>query len=79
MSRSLSSGAHSRDPLAHPGYEVANLPVMPALVAGIHVLLRCCEDVDGRIKPGHDKSLSETPALALTVGGRFNGAKGHSR
>jgi hypothetical protein len=30
--------------------------VMPALVAGIHVFLRCLrkQDVDGRDKPGHD-------------------------
>jgi hypothetical protein len=30
--------------------------VMPALVAGIHVLLPFCgiKDVDGRVKPGHD-------------------------
>jgi hypothetical protein len=28
---------------------------MPALVAGIHVLLLCSKkDVDGRDKPGHD-------------------------
>jgi len=29
---------------------------MPALVAGIHVLLSFCgiKDVDGRVKPGHD-------------------------
>jgi hypothetical protein len=28
---------------------------MPALVAGIHVLLPdCFKDVDGRDKPGHD-------------------------
>jgi hypothetical protein len=28
---------------------------MPALVAGIHVLLfECSKDVDGRVKPGHD-------------------------
>jgi hypothetical protein len=29
---------------------------MPALVAGIHVLLPFCgiKDVDGRVKPGHD-------------------------
>ncbi len=27
---------------------------MPALVAGIHVLLRRSKDVDGRDKPGHD-------------------------
>jgi len=30
---------------------------MPALVAGIHVLLTAAkEDVDGRDKPGHDES-----------------------
>jgi hypothetical protein len=29
---------------------------MPALVAGIHVLLSSSgEDVDGRVKPGHDE------------------------
>jgi hypothetical protein len=28
---------------------------MPALVAGIHVLLRRKKDVDGRDKPGHDE------------------------
>jgi hypothetical protein len=29
---------------------------MPALVAGIHVfLLRGCNDVDGRDKPGHEE------------------------
>jgi len=27
---------------------------MPALVAGIHVLLRYEQDVVGRVKPGHD-------------------------
>jgi len=35
--------------------------VMPALVAGIHVLLRCInkeEDVDGRNKSGHDAYCS---------------------
>ena len=31
------------------------LPVMPALVAGIHVFLWWLEDVDGRIKSGHDE------------------------
>jgi len=31
---------------------------MPALVAGIHVLLHSIEqDVDGRDKPGHDVNL----------------------
>jgi hypothetical protein len=29
---------------------------MPALVAGIHVLIT--EDVDGRVKPGHDKEAN---------------------
>ena len=29
---------------------------MPALVAGIHVLLACGTDADGRDKPGHDES-----------------------
>jgi hypothetical protein len=32
--------------------------VMPALVAGIHVLLTCQQDVDGRDKPGHDDEKS---------------------
>jgi hypothetical protein len=32
--------------------------VMPALVAGIHVLLMCQQDVDGRDKPGHDDEKS---------------------
>ena len=32
------------------------LHVMPALVAGIHVFLySLIQDVDGRVKPGHDK------------------------
>jgi hypothetical protein len=29
-------------------------PVMPALVAGIHVFFRGSKVVDGRDKPGHD-------------------------
>ena len=28
--------------------------VMPGLVPGIHALLGCNKDVDGRDKPGHD-------------------------
>jgi hypothetical protein len=28
---------------------------MPALVAGIHVLMLCRKDVDGRNKSGHDE------------------------
>src|SRR3954462_9577611 len=36
-------------------YPDANLSVMPALVAGIHVFLRApVQDVDGRDEPGHD-------------------------
>jgi len=27
---------------------------MPGLVPGIHAFLRC-KDVDGRVKPGHDR------------------------
>jgi hypothetical protein len=31
---------------------------MPALVAGIHVFLHSSsKDVDGRVKPGHDKTI----------------------
>jgi hypothetical protein len=42
---------------AHPGYEAAAFSfVMPALVAGIHVL-ELDEDVDGRDKPGHDVTV----------------------
>ena len=34
------------------------LSVMPALVAGIHVLDNARkEDVDGRVKPGHDEGM----------------------
>jgi hypothetical protein len=41
------------------------------------------EDVDGRVKPGHDEGKTQclgikTPALALIACGGFNGAKGHS-
>jgi hypothetical protein len=36
---------------------------MPGLVPGIHVLtvLRGKEDVDGRVKPGHDEKTERTP------------------
>jgi hypothetical protein len=39
------------------------------------------KDVDGRVKPGHDetKTCAKAPALALSVAGRFNGAKGLSQ
>jgi hypothetical protein len=30
---------------------------MPALVAGIHVLIKQQEDLDGRDEPGHDKRV----------------------
>jgi hypothetical protein len=39
---------------------------MPGLVPGIHVLLSCFEDMDGRDKPGHDGStFSSTHRLPL--------------
>jgi len=51
--------------------------VMPALVAGIHVLqLNLRKDVDGRDKPGHDEPwashspssfLAFSPAIAAIV------------
>jgi len=35
--------------------------VVPALVAGIHVLLvRGDKDVDGRVKPGHDEARARS-------------------
>jgi len=42
---------------------------MPALVAGIHVLL-CCDksDVDGRDKPGHDE-VTKVAAKKMAPGG----------
>jgi hypothetical protein len=38
---------------------IVNLLVMPALVAGIHVLgtYQHIKDVDGRDKPGHDEII----------------------
>ena len=38
---------------------------MPALVAGIHVFLRCnaVKDVDGRDKPGHDEPEGFAPII----------------
>jgi len=40
--------------------------VMPALVAGIHVLLyfRGDKDVDGRVKPGHDARMTSLDRFA---------------
>jgi hypothetical protein len=41
---------------------------MPALVAGIHVLLAVCKDVDSRHKAGHDeKQNARALARALEV------------
>jgi hypothetical protein len=39
---------------------------MPGLVPGIHALLCDTEDVDGRVKPGHDVER----AVAFTKAGR---------
>jgi hypothetical protein len=39
-------------------------PVMPGLVPGIHVFCSGKKIVDGRDKPGHDKSLSLLEARA---------------
>jgi hypothetical protein len=50
--------AHSRDPLARNDLRIVDaFTVMPGLVPGIHVLLSFLreEDVDGRVKPGHDE------------------------
>ena len=42
--------------------------VMPALVAGIHVLQRCdIEDVDGRNKSGHDVATKCLPFFTMTM------------
>jgi hypothetical protein len=46
---------------------------MPGLVPGIHVLTFGDEDVDGRVKPGHDKFWSwvarkRTAVAALRAG-----------
>jgi hypothetical protein len=32
---------------------------MPRLDPGIHALLLCVKDVDGRDKPGHDEDITE--------------------
>jgi hypothetical protein len=39
---------------------LTNKFVMPGLVPGIHVLATCKEDVDGRVKPGHDGGAMDT-------------------
>jgi len=40
---------------------------MPGLVPGIHVLTAWQrEDVDGRVKPGHDETRRRTPTLSAT-------------
>ena len=39
---------------------------MPGLMPGIHVFRgRCAQDVDGRVKPGHDERLMPPPAEGL--------------
>jgi hypothetical protein len=40
--------------------------VMPALGAGIHVFCASKEDVDGRVKPGHDARVSSPQPLPRT-------------
>jgi hypothetical protein len=42
---------------------------MPALGAGIHDLLSCNKDVDGRVKPGHD-DLGTSPAMTTLAQAR---------
>src|SRR5690242_7177654 len=42
--------------------------VMPALVAGIHVLGAMKKDVDGRATPGHDRRRADTPRLVRRGG-----------
>jgi hypothetical protein len=43
---------------------------MPALVAGIHVFLDLLkQDVDGRVKPGHDEHSFIVPTR-ITISGR---------
>ena len=34
---------------------------MPGLIPGIHVLLTVQDDVDGRVKPGHDDVEASAP------------------
>jgi hypothetical protein len=45
---------------------------MPALGAGIHDLLSCNKDVDGRVKPGHDE-LGTSPAITTSGQNRDDG------
>ena len=42
---------------------------MPALVAGIHVFGPAWQDVDGRVKPGHDDGVCAlySPNTALVM------------
>ena len=41
---------------------------MPGLVPAIHVFLACGEDVDGRIKPGHDGKAERADHGAMLTG-----------
>ena len=53
--RSLSSGAHSRDPVALPPYEYRASSSCPGVSrASTSCLVTRSKDVDGRDKPGHD-------------------------
>ncbi len=51
---------------------------MPALVAGIHVYHNAWKDVDGRVKPGHDRAagdfVSMTNDILIKGGLVFDGA-----
>jgi hypothetical protein len=56
--------APSRSSTVHPQEkEIPFSPVMPGLVPGIHVLAPQQEDVDGRVKPGHDEENQCPPEL----------------
>jgi hypothetical protein len=44
--------------------------VMPALVAGTSFLICFKQDVDGRVKPGHDEHSFIVLIRAFTISGR---------
>ena len=69
----LADIAH-RDTSALGERTISNLSVMPGLVPGIHVFLFGIKDVDGRVKPGHDKEENS----AFAEGGRRLLAPCHS-
>ncbi len=41
---------------------------MPGLDPGIHVFHACDQDVDGRVKPGHDGPVEITPYGVMEIG-----------